>query len=129
MKNIRVASSRIRRDCAICALSETNASEIRESRLWFMLRTEQNDCCRKRCDYCGITALLHDSIDDRDCEATEDSREGAHSDIRNVVLGITVPDVFKLEVSIESGKPASESEKKFGKRRMYVEIIFSKYII
>lgn len=46
-----------------------------------------------------------------------------------MVLRVAITDIVELELAIKANKPASESEEKFGKRRVDVEVILSEDVI
>lgn len=89
------------------------------------MRTEKDNRSRKRCNHCSVTALFHNSVNDRDGETTKECGQSSHSHIRNVIFCVAVADILEVELAIKSNKPASEAEKEFGEGRVYVEIVFS----
>src|SRR6266446_7614812 len=108
MKKIKVASRRIKRDWAMCALSLTmykrdGQNEPRRR------HTKEEDRSRESGDDSRIPTLLHDSINNRDRQTAKDRRECAHADIWNVVRGVAIANVVEVEVSIEAYKPASQT--------------------
>lgn len=88
-------------------------------------RTKQDNTGRERCNDCRITALLHNRINDWDGKATQDSGESTHSNKRNVIYRVTIPNVFELELSIEAYKPTSQTKQHFGERRVNIKVVLS----
>lgn len=123
-KKIRVASNKMRRDCAMCALSGGDNVRVVGRGRYVPLRTKKDDRRRKRCDQCSVSTLFHYSIYNWDGKTTEDCGESTHSNIRNVIFRVVVADVLKAELTIESHEPASEAKKELCEWWMYVEVIF-----
>ena len=47
-----------------------------------------------------------------------------HSDIRNVIFRVAIANVLEVELTIKSNEPASEVEKEFCERWVYVKVVF-----
>ena len=75
-----------------------------------MTRTEEDNRGGEGCNDGGITALLHDSIDNGDSETAEDSGKGTHADVRDMGFSVAVADVLEAEGAIVAYEPTSETE-------------------
>ena len=87
--------------------------------------TEQDDGGRERGDDCGVAALLHDSVDDRDREATEDGGKSTHAHVGDMSLSVAVADILEAEGAIIANKPARKTKEQFREGRVYVEVVLS----
>lgn len=72
--------------------------------------TKQDDASGERCNNGRITTLFHDTIDDRNCKTTKDSRQSAHAPVRDVVRRVAVTDVLKIKVTFKANKPSGQSK-------------------
>jgi hypothetical protein len=127
MKKIRVASRRMRRDCATWPLSAAHMSTDlrRESRK----RTEEDKDRREAGDNSRVSRFLHDEEHDGDGQTTEDGWQRTHANVRNVVICIAVADVLEHKVAIEADKPACQAEQELGERRMDIKVILTEDVV
>ena len=68
-------------------------------------RTKKNKRSRERSDDSRISALLHDSVDERNGKTTKDSRKRAHPNKRDVMVGVAIANIVEVEFPIEANKP------------------------
>lgn len=87
--------------------------------------TKEHEGGRERGDYRGVSALLHDRIDDGNGEAAEDCRQGSDADVGDMVRRVRVSDGVELELAIEAHEPGCESEEELRERRVHVEVVFA----
>lgn len=129
IKSMRVASRRIRRDWAMCALSEKHiCKKLNEMDNEEQL-TKKNDARREGRHNGRITTLLHNHVNDRDGEGTKDGWKSAHPNIRDMVGRVAIPNIVEGEAPVEPDEPAGETEEQFGEGRVDVEVVFARYVV
>ena len=69
----------------------------------------------------AVARFPHNKVDHRDSQGAQKSGHGAEGDVRNPVGDVGVANVFKVEVTIVTNKPAHESKQQLSKRRVDVE--------
>ena len=69
-------------------------------------RTKQNQGGRKRSNNSRVSTFFHDCVDDRNGETAEDRWKCAHSDIGDVIFGVTVTNIFEQKSAVKSHEPS-----------------------
>ena len=87
--------------------------------------TEQDDRGREDGNNGGVTAFLHNSVDNRNSETAEDGGKSTHAHVGDMSLSVAVANVLKVKVSIEADEPADETKEEFGKGRMDIKVVFT----
>jgi hypothetical protein len=87
--------------------------------------TEKNDERRESTNDSRVSALLHDSVHNRDRETTEYGWQGTHSPVWDVIGRVAVTDVREVEVALKTDKPSRKSEQQFRKWRVNIEVILA----
>lgn len=128
MKKIKIASSKISRDCATCALS--GFRKCHGLNIWKSQElTEKDDNRRKSSNDSRVSALLHDIENNRNRETTEYSWQGTHSPVWDVISRVAVPNVHKVKVALETNKPSRESDQQLRKWGVNVEVVLATQIV
>lgn len=77
----------------------------------------------------GETSLLHYAINDRNSNTSEQCWKRPHANVRNMVLGIAVPNLLKVEGAVVSYKPAGGSEHHLRQRRVDVKVVLPRDVV
>ena len=87
--------------------------------------TEQDDRGREDGNNGGVTAFLHNSVDNRDSETAEDGGKSTHAHVGDMSLSVAVADILEAEGAIIANKPARKTKEEFREGRVYVEVVLS----
>lgn len=92
-------------------------------------RTEKNNASRECSHDGGISTLFHDGIDNWHRHTRQKRREGTHSNIWNVILGVAVSYVVEEEMTVVANEPPGQAEQHLRKWWMHIEVILSLDVI
>jgi len=82
---------------------------------------QQNQARGQNTSRQAVPRLPHDQEDDRDCQGTENRRQGAEGDIGHLINDIRIADVIKVEVTIISNQPAHKGEQQLAERGVHIK--------
>ena len=87
--------------------------------------TEQHDRGREDGNNGGVTAFLHNSVDNRDSETAEDGGKSTHAHVGDMSLSVAVADVLEAKRPVIADEPASKTKEQFREGRVHVEVVLS----
>jgi hypothetical protein len=114
MNTTKVASRRISRSWAMWPLSvRRNLVNVQDHRISTPSSlTKRKETSTESCDGRGVTSLAHDSIYNRNLEASQNGRQSSHLDVGYSSDTIIISNILKVEVASKSCQISSELEKK-----------------